>query len=180
MVDAAIVDGVASMMTMFSGLLHTGSLSLNPEKNLLGRWAPFYRCYVCSDGRHIAVGSLEPQFYAQLLDLIGAPETMREGQNDRRNWPSRREDFAAIFARRTQAEWCALLEGTEACFAPVLTYEESLDHPHMCARETYVEANGVKQAAPAPRFSRTPGAIAGGGEGARLLERWRSQPAERS
>ncbi len=173
-IDAAIVDGVASMMTMFSGLLQTKALSLKPDENMLGGRAHFYRNYRCKDGKYVAIGALEPQFYALLLDMIGAEPALRRRQNDHASWTDRREQMADIFAQRTQAEWCALLEGSDACFAPVLTYEESLAHPHMRERATYVEADGVVQAAPAPRFSRTPGAIQSGGDGVDLLKAWRS------
>jgi alpha-methylacyl-CoA racemase len=171
-VDAAIVDGVASMMTMFAGLLPSGRISLDPERNLLGGHAPFYRCYECADGKYISIGSLEANFYSELLDRIGAPEALRERQNDVGKWPERVSALSGLFRQRTRDEWCALLEGSDACFAPVLTYEESLTHEHMQQRNTYIEISGIKQAAPAPRFSRTPGMIAAGGDGKALLQRW--------
>lgn len=172
-VDGAIVDGVASLMTMFAGLLPTGAISLDPTSNLLGGRAPFYRCYECADGGFVSVGPLEPQFYADLLDRIDAGDTLKERQNDPAGWRDRADHLAALFLTRTRAEWCETLEGTDACFAPVLTYDESLDHAHMVERGVYVEVDGLKQAGPAPRFSRTPGAIADGGDGEVLLKRWR-------
>lgn len=171
-VDAAIVDGVASLMTMFGGLLPAGAITLDPERNLLSGRAPFYRCYECADGKYVSVGPLEPHFYADLLQRIGGPEKFRTSQNDAATWHERAEVLAGIFKTKSREDWCALLDGTDACFAPVLTFEESLDHPHMTARKTYVEANGLMQAAPAPRFSRTPGDIGAGGDGRALLERW--------
>jgi alpha-methylacyl-CoA racemase len=173
-IDAAIVDGVASMMTMFAGLLPSGAISLDPERNMLGGRAPFYRCYECADGKYVSVGSLEPQFYAELLSKIDAPQALRRQQQDVHTWPERVRAFAELFKGRTRDEWCALLEGSDACFAPVLTYAESLEHAHLKARATYVEVDGIRQAAPAPRFSRTPGRIASGGDGATLLEQWKT------
>lgn len=171
-VDAAIVDGVASLMAMFGGFLSSGAITLDPERNLLGGRAPFYRCYECADGRYVSVGPLEPHFYSDLLKRIGAPEELRKGQNDPASWRERAEVLAGIFRGKTRDEWCALLEASDACFAPVLTYEESLVNLHMTERRTYVEANGLKQAAPAPRFSRTPGDIGPSGDGRAMLDRW--------
>lgn len=171
-VDAAIVDGVASLMTMFSGLLPTGANTLDPDRNLLGGRAPFYRCYRCADGRYVSVGPLEPHFYAQLLDRASAPAELRGDQNDESNWAERALVLERLFETRTRAEWCAILENGDACFAPVLTYEESLDHPQMVQRETYITVDGIPQAAPAPRFSRTPGQVRAGGDGEDLRRRW--------
>jgi alpha-methylacyl-CoA racemase len=175
-VDAAIVDGAASLMAMFGGLRSSGH-SLEPHGNLLGGQAPFYRCYECADGKYVAVGPLEPHFYAELLAKIEGPDAFLERQNDASNWPERRSALAAIFRQRTRDEWCALLEGTDACFAPVLTYDESLDHPHMVERGAYVEVGGVPQAAPAPRFSRTPCTIGSGGSGEDARTRWLTEDA---
>lgn len=172
-IDAAIVDGVASMMTLFAGLQPSGFLSLERDKNLLGGAAPFYRCYRCSDGKEIAVGALEPKFYAELLDRIGADESLRASQLDQSNWRARTEQFKALFAKKTRKEWCEILEGADACFAPVLTFEESIEHPHMKERKTYIEGDGCQHAAPAPRFSRTPGEISAARSGEALLRTWR-------
>lgn len=158
-VDAAIIDGVSSMMTFFAGLLPSGAISLERDRNLLSGAAPHYRCYTCADGRDIAVGPLEPQFFAELMQRIEASEALLNGCTDPKLWPEQSEQLAVLFAKRTQAQWCALLEGTDACFAPVLTLEEAAQYPHMQARGVYRDIDGALHAAPAPRFSRTPGAI---------------------
>ncbi len=152
-VDAAIVDGVSSLMSFFAG----GSLSMQRERNLLGGVAPHYRCYRCADGGEIAIGPLEPQFLRELLERIEAPEQLYAGCDDPAEWAAQGECLAALFARRTRDEWCALLEGTDACFAPVLTLDEAPQHPHLQARGVYREVDGQLQVAPAPRLSRTPG-----------------------
>ena len=174
-IDGAIVDGVASLMTMFAGFAASGLNSLDPATNILGGRAPYYRCYECADGRFISVGPIEPSFYAELVERIGGGEDLRHGRDDPAQWPALAGRLEALFERRTRDQWCAILEGSDACFAPVLTYAESLEHPHMVARGVYVNSNGLTQAGPAPRFSRTPGAIGAGGDGAALLVRWRSE-----
>jgi alpha-methylacyl-CoA racemase len=171
-VDCAIVDGVASMMTMFAGLVPSGAVSLDRGRRMLGGDAPFYRCYACADGLEIAVGALEPKFYCELMDRIGGPAACNDRQYDEGNWAERSTLLAMLFATKTRDEWCGILEGTDACFAPVLTLEESISHQHMRARETYTEANGLLQAAPVPRFSRTPGKIGKSASGAELLRSW--------
>ncbi|VXC59178.1 CaiB/BaiF CoA-transferase family protein [Pseudomonas sp. 9Ag] len=158
-VDAAIVDGVSSMMTLFAGLLPSGAISLERDRNLLAGAAPHYRCYTCADGRDIAIGPLEPQFLAELMQRIDAPDLLRQGCNDPALWAEQSEALASLFASRTQVEWCALLEGSDACFAPVLNLEEAAQHPHMRERGVYHDIDGALHAAPAPRFSRTPGSI---------------------
>ncbi len=171
-IDAAIVDGTASLMAMFGGLVASSNFSLDPDKNLLGGRAPFYRCYKCADDKYVAVGAIEPQFYAELLQKSGAPADFSIRQNDPVTWPERAALLEDIFQQKTRDDWCALLEGSDACFAPVLTYAESAAHSHMAARDIYVEVDGVLQAAPAPRFSRTPQDIGSGGDGATLRRRW--------
>jgi alpha-methylacyl-CoA racemase len=171
-VDAAIVDGVSHMLAACTGMLSSGLMSLQRGASLLGGAAPFYRCYTCADGRDIAVGALEPQFYKELLDRIGAPADQYDEQYARSRWAARSEQLAALFATRDRDTWCRLLEGTDACFAPVLTAEEAPFHPHMVARQTHVPGDGTPQPAPAPRFSRTPGSIAPSSPGAALLSRW--------
>lgn len=173
-VDAAIVDGVSNLMTFFAGLLPADRISLARSKNMLAGAAPFYRCYLCSDGREISIGPIEPQFYETLSRLIGAPERLLQRQAETEDWPAQAATLAEIFLRRPAAEWCALLEGTDACFARVLSLDEAIAHPHMVARQTYVDVDGLVQAAPAPRFSRTPGAIQPDGDAGALLDRWRA------
>ena len=173
-IDAAIVDGVTSLMTMFAGLLPEGRISIDREKNLLAGAAPFYRCYRCADGGEIAVGALEPQFYRELIERSGAPADLLDRQNNASDWAGRSDRLAELFATRTVAEWCAILEGSDACFAPVLELPDAPDHPHLAARKTYIEADGIVQAAPAPRFSRTPGAIRPThSDGREIIARWR-------
>lgn len=157
-IDAAIVDGATSLMSFFFGIRQLGYIKTERGEGLLGGAAHYYRCYECADGREISVGALEPQFYAELLERIGQPE-LAEGRDDPANWDEMGERLAELFKTRTQAEWCEILEGTDACVAAVLPLEEARDHPHMKAREAYVERDGVWHTAPAPRFSRTPGAI---------------------
>ncbi len=175
-IDCAIVDGVASMMTMFAGLVPSGAISIDRGHSLLGGAAPFYRCFTCADGAEIAVGALEPKFYRDLVDRIGAPAEFRDGQYETGNWAERTKMLAALFAAKTRSEWCVLLDGTDACVAPVLTLAESQQNSHLKARQTYVEANGTFQAAPAPRFSRTPGKISAAGSGEEMLRSWGVPP----
>jgi alpha-methylacyl-CoA racemase len=171
-IDASIVDGVTSLMTFFAGLVPTGAISLERDRNFLGGAAPFYRCYLCADGKEIAIGAIEPKFYAELLRRISADAGARSDQNDASTWQKRSEELAAIFATKTRAEWCALLEGTDGCFAPVLTLQESFEHPHLRDRGAYVVRDGQHHAAAAPRFSRTPGAVEQAPSGEELLRRW--------
>lgn len=157
-IDAAIVDGVSSMMSFFAGLLPSGAISLQRDRNLLSGAAPHYRCYTCADGRDIAVAPLEPQFYREFLQRLGGTASLPDNCNDPAHWAEQSGHFAELFASRTRDEWCALLEGSDACFAPVLELEEAAQHPHLQARGLYRNVEGVLQVAPAPRFSRTPGA----------------------
>lgn len=158
-VDAAIVDGVTSLMSFFFGLPPSAVRTTERGKGLLGGAAHFYRCYTCADGKEISVGAIEPQFYAELCERAGSPPELREGQMNPANWSSHAEDMAALFATKTQAEWCDLLEGTDACFAPVVPLDSAREHPHMKARGAYVEHGGRWHTAPAPRFDRTPAVI---------------------
>ena len=155
-VDAAMVDGASALM----GLVHTwiarGHWSERREANLLDGGAPFYRTYECKDGGFLAVGPLEPQFFAELVRLAGLPEDHLATQMDQKSWPERRAAYAMVFASRTRDEWAAIFDGSDACATPVLTWSEAPDHPHLAARGTFVAPGGVTQAAPAPRFSRTP------------------------
>ena len=143
---------------------------------MLGGAAHFYRCYECSDGKEISIGAIEPQFYAELLERADAPAELREGQMNPGNWDVYAEKFAALFKTKTAAEWVELLEGSDACFAPVVPVDEARDHPHMTARGAYVERDGTWHTAPAPRFSRTPGTIRDSAmDGAEVVARWKSQ-----
>ena len=157
-VDIAMTDGVASLMSLFYAF-HASGLHLDRAgSNLLDGGAPFYRCYRCADGGHVAVGALEPQFFALLLDGLAIPRD-RYVQNDRAGWPAMTAEFAAIFASLPRDEWAAAFDGTDACVAAVLSLAEAPHHPHNRARATFVPRDGFEQPAPAPRFSRTPPAI---------------------
>jgi alpha-methylacyl-CoA racemase len=159
-VDAAMVDGSAVLMTMFHGFLSSGMWKNERGVNLLDTGAPFYDVYACADGEYISVGSIEPQFYAELLRLSGlGDEGELPHQMDQSQWPAMKDKVAAIFKTKSRDEWCALMEHTDVCFAPVLSIPEAVAHPHNQARQTFVEVAGITQPAPAPRFSRTPGSI---------------------
>ena len=158
-VDAAMTDGAASLMTMFYGMFGMGAWRDRREANLLDGGAPFYGVYACADGRFLSVGALEPQFYALLLDKLGVADDPAFERGDPTRWPQLRERFAALFATRSRDDWCALLEGTDACVAPVLSLTEAPGHPHNVARATFETHAGLRQPAPAPRFSATPGAV---------------------
>jgi alpha-methylacyl-CoA racemase len=155
-VDAAMVDGAALLTTQFHELLAAGLWREQRGGNLLDGGAPFYGVYETADGRHLAVGALEPQFWAELLRRLGLDAGDLPDQLDRDGWPLLRRRLAALFRTRTLEEWCELLAGTDACVAPVLGLGEAPAHPHNRARGTFVEVGGVVQPAPAPRFSRTP------------------------
>jgi alpha-methylacyl-CoA racemase len=158
-VDAAMVDGSAILMTMIWGFRALGIWG-DRGTNVLDTGAPFYDTYETADGKFVSVGALEPQFYRELLErtgLLGEVDPAR--QMDQSAWPELRERLTAVFRSKTRDEWCELLDGTDACFAPVLTMDEAAEHPHLVARHTIVTEQGVAQPAPAPRFSRTPGAI---------------------
>ena len=172
-VDAAIVDGVTSLMSFFYGQPPSALRSTVRGTGLLGGAAHFYRCYTCKDGKEISLGAIEPQFYAEFLERADGPASLREGQMDIGNWDDYADQLAALFATKTQAEWCEILEGTDACFAPVMTLDEAKDHPHMKARGAFVEHGGRWHTAPAPRFDRTPGAIRDSAQdGAEVVARW--------
>jgi alpha-methylacyl-CoA racemase len=160
-VDAAMLDGAASMMAMFCGFRAMGLYDEAPGASVLGGAAHFYDTYVTRDRKYVAVAPLEPQFYAELTDRLGldrerfAPHAFRPGKLDTSEWDDLKGEIAAVFRTRTRDEWCALLEGTDACFAPVLELSEAPGHPHNAARGTFVEIDGLVQNAPAPRFSRS-------------------------
>jgi alpha-methylacyl-CoA racemase len=152
-VDAAIVDGTAHLSAMFAGMLASGFAHERRAANLLDGGAPYYDVYETADGRHMSVGALEPQFYAVLVDLLGLTDL--PSRDDLDQWPAIKAAFARRFKERTQAEWTEVFDGTDACVAPVLPLTEAAEHPHLRARGTYVDRDGVLQPAPAPRFSRT-------------------------
>jgi alpha-methylacyl-CoA racemase len=162
-VDAAIVDGTALLTALFHGLRAGGRWTDARGAHLLDGGAPFYGSYECADGRFVAVGALEPKFSAELLDRLEVPadDDLRRRLYDPSAWPELRGRLAERFRTRTREEWCALLEGTDACFAPVLSLGEAPGHAHSAARGTFTEVAGVVQPAPAPRFSATPSGIAG-------------------
>lgn len=156
-VDAAMVEGSALLTTMFHGLTALGLWTDRRGDNLLDGAAPFYRCYATADDRYVAVGALEPRFYAALLDGLGLTGEDLPGQYDRRGWGRLQERFAAAFTTRTRDEWAAHFAGTDACVAPVLALAEAPGDAHMSARDAFVEVDGVMQPSPAPRFSRSTG-----------------------
>lgn len=158
-VDAAMVDGAAHLTTMFHSMKAMGFWSEERETNLLDGGAHFYDTYETSDGQFVSIAPLEPKFYAELRKLVGLEEDDWAAQMDRSRWPELKRRLAEIMKQRTRDEWCALLEGTDACFAPVLSLSEAPTHPHNQHRGTFTEVAGITQPAPAPRFSRTPGAI---------------------
>jgi alpha-methylacyl-CoA racemase len=160
-VDAAMVDGASSLVTMIYGMLGAGLWQDRRAANLLDGGAPFYDTYACADGRHVAVGALEPQFYAAFVEGLGLTGALPGGQYDLAHWPEHRRRFAEAFATRTRDEWADVFAGTDACVTPVLGLREAPVHPHLAARGTFVEQDGASLPGPAPRFSRTPGAVRG-------------------
>ncbi|MGP0057968.1 MAG: CaiB/BaiF CoA transferase family protein [Beijerinckiaceae bacterium] len=176
-VDAAMCDGVTSMLTMFQSMRATKFWTDAPRKNLLDGGAPFYRPHECKDGRYIAVGALEPQFYAKLRELAGLSSPIFDSQSDRSAWPKQQAEMAAIFKTKTRDEWCELFGTSDACVAPIISLAEAPNHPHLVARETYVEHDGHLQPAPAPRFSRTPSTLraasaAGAVDADKVIAKW--------
>lgn len=176
-VDAAMLDGASLLATMFSGLLASKQWSEMRGENVLDSGAPWYDTYATKDGRHIAIGAIEPKFYAELLKRMGLEAASLPAQNERAHWPELRRTFAAAFLSKTREEWCDVFDGSDACFAPVLSFSEARRHPHAGARAAYVDLGGVVQPAPAPRFTRTPGAAASppperGAHGREALADW--------
>jgi alpha-methylacyl-CoA racemase len=172
-----MVDGAASLMSVFYGLKAAGIWRLERGMNHLDSGAHFYNVYETSDGKFIAIGAIEPQFYAELLKRAGLEDPAFAPQMDRAAWPALKAKLGAAFKSRTRDEWCGFLEGTDACFAPVLDMAEAPSHPHNRARETFVEIGGVVQPNAAPRLSRTPGAPQGeppkhGGDTLEVLAEW--------
>jgi alpha-methylacyl-CoA racemase len=160
-VDAAMLDGAALLTQWVWGLLPQREWLDERESNMLDGAAPFYDTYTCADGRHVAVGAIEPQFYAALLDGLGLASDDLAPQHDRDRWPQTKARFATVFATRTRDDWAARFDGTDACVTPVLSFGEVRGHPHVAARGTVTERDGRPQAAPAPRFSRTPAELLG-------------------
>jgi alpha-methylacyl-CoA racemase len=158
-IDAAMVDGAASLMTMTHAFRAMGIWQDERGTNMLDTGAHYYDVYETADGTYVSIGSIEPQFYAELLRLTGLDGEDLPNQNDRSQWSALKERLAAIFRTKTRDEWCELMEGTDVCFAPVLSIPEATRHPHNVARGTFVEVAGITQPGPAPRFSRTPGEI---------------------
>ena len=158
-VDAAMVDGAASLASIFYGLHAAGNWSGPRGENLLDGGAPFYDSYATADGRHVSLAALEPKFFARLAAVLGLEPRFVQRQYDRRLWPEMRAAIAAAVHRHTRDEWCARLEGSDACFAPVLSFDEAPSHRHARARDAFVTVDGVVQPAPAPRFDRTPAAL---------------------
>ena len=158
-VDAAMVDGASLLATMFSGMLAARSWNETRGDNVLDTGAPWYDTYETKDGKYVAIGSIEPKFYEDLLLRLELRSRELPKQMDRKGWPALRKVFAEKFREKSRDEWCKAFEGSDACFAPVLTFSEARAHPHNAARRNSVKVGRVEQPAPAPRFSRTPGAI---------------------
>ena len=158
-VDAAMVDGAASLMTAIYGMRGSGIWSDQRGENILDTGAHYYEVYETSDRKHVAIGSIETKFYEELLRLSGLKGEELPRQNDRNSWPKMKQRLAALFRTKTRDEWCRIMEGSDICFAPVLSMDEAPRHPHNRQRGTFIEPGGVVQPAPAPRFSRTPSAV---------------------
>jgi alpha-methylacyl-CoA racemase len=179
-IDAAMVEGASLLAAMFAGFLATKSWSEERGTNILDTGAPWYNVYETKDGKYVSIGSIETRFYQELLKKLGVPDL---GQHDRSRWPEMHSLFSTVFKSRTRDQWCKIFEGSDACFAPVLSWSEARRDPHMVSRGNFVESAGVPQPAPAPRFSRTPGAVRRapperGEGGAAALEEWGFDVAE--
>jgi alpha-methylacyl-CoA racemase len=158
-VDAAMVDGAASLMTAIYGMHGAGFWSDERGSNILDTGAHYYDVYETKDGKYVAIGSIEAKFYAELLRLSGLQGEELPHQQDRKSWPKMKDRVKKLFLTKTRDEWCKIMEGSDICFAPVLSMTEAPNHPHNQHRGTFVEAGGVTQPGPAPRFSRTPSKI---------------------
>jgi len=158
-IDAAMTDGTASLLSPFFGLMAMNMWTTDRESNKLDGGAHYYGCYVCADDKYISIGSIEPQFYALLLQKCDITDPQFDAQQDQLQWPQLREKLAALFKTKSREEWCALMEGSDVCFAPVLGLGDAPSHPHNKARQTFIDYDGITQPAPAPRFSRTQGSI---------------------
>jgi alpha-methylacyl-CoA racemase len=162
-VDAAMVDGAASLMSMFFSFAAQGGFTDQRGTNLLDGGAHFYDTYETKDGKYVCIGSIEPQFYALLVEKAGLDPDTFAPQMDREQWPALKDKLAEVFLTKTRDEWCGIMEGTDVCFAPVLSLFEAPDHPHNRARGTFVDVDGITQPAPSPRFSRTVPEVRGAG-----------------
>jgi alpha-methylacyl-CoA racemase len=176
-IDCAMSDGAASLMAMIYGFKAGGLWGGGRRANVLDGGAHFYDTYRCGDGKWISIGAIEPQFYRLLLEKTGITDPRFQHQMSREEWPELHDKLAAVIAAKSRDDWCALMEGSDVCFAPVLTMDEAPGHAHNAARATFVEVAGVVQPAPAPRFSATPGAIQGpppkiGGDNDTALGDW--------
>jgi alpha-methylacyl-CoA racemase len=158
-VDAAMLDGLGSLLTSHFGYVSSGDWLSERESNIVDGGAPWYNVYRTSDGGYVSVAAVERKFFDQLLEGMGLDPKDAPDQLDRTRWPEQRRQFTAIFASRTREEWCQVMESREACFAPVLSLDEAIRHPHLHARASFIEVDGVVQPAPAPRFSRTPSSV---------------------
>jgi alpha-methylacyl-CoA racemase len=180
-IDCAMIDGAASLMTMFYSMRGAGLWTDAREDNLLDGAAHFYDSYTCADGKLLAIGAIEPQFHAELVKGLGLAEGDFPKRLDRTSWPAYSDKIAAVVKTRTRDEWMKVFDGTDACVAPVLSMEEAPKHPHNVARETFQTVQGIVQPGPAPRFSRTAGAINGppaktGEHSADVLKDWGVDP----
>ena len=182
-VDAAMVDGAASLMTMFYALHAAGSFTTSRGENALDSGAFFYDVYECADGKYVSLAPIEDKFLEELLRRMEIDPAEMPPKMDRKRWPEAKAKLAAHFKRKTRDEWCRLLEGSDACFAPVLSLAEAPGHPHNLARQSFVELDGIVQPGPAPRFSRTPAGRptppeVAGERGVASLAQWGLPPAE--
>jgi alpha-methylacyl-CoA racemase len=158
-VDAAMVDGASTLMAIIFGAHTAGWWRDQRMSNMLDGGAPFYDCYETKDGKYVSIGSIEPQFYRELIEKMGLSGEELPHQMDRSAWPKMKERFASVFKTKTREEWCEIMEGSDVCFAPVLSLTEAPEHPHLRSRGTFIDVDGARQPGPAPRFSRTPGRI---------------------
>jgi alpha-methylacyl-CoA racemase len=158
-IDAAMTDGTASLLTPAYGMMAMNMWTTKRQDNKLDGGAHYYGSYECSDGKYISIGSIEPQFYALLLELCEIEDEEFKLQNDKNHWPSLRGKLESLFKTKSRDEWCTIMEATDVCFAPILDLKEAPEHAHNKHRGTFVKYEGITQPAPAPRFSRTPSAI---------------------
>lgn len=165
-IDVAMTDGAASLMTMFYAMIASGMWKDERASNLLDSGAHFYDTYETKDGKFVALGSIEPQFYKELMEKTGITDPAFAAQMDRTAWPSLKEKLAAVIKTKTRDEWDAIMQGSDVCYAPVMSIAEAPKHPHNAARKTFIELDGIVQPAPAPRFSRTVAEVQGPPEGA--------------